>query len=79
MIKSLPDLRIYSWIYQFVAVAWSFLSPEQLAPLPRSSDSLMAAIVFFIEATGHIGIHGGVDVRTYVRTYERMYGPSMTS
>ena len=32
----------------------------------------MAAIVLFIEATGHIGIHGGVDVRTYVRTYERL-------
>ena len=31
----------------------------------------MAAIVLFFEATGHIGIHGGVDVRTYVRTYER--------
>ena len=32
----------------------------------------MAAIVFFIEATGHISIHGGVDVRTYFRTYVRI-------
>ena len=48
------------------AVNWSIAS---------SMSSKLEPVIWLCD-TGHMGMHGGADGRTYVRTYVRMYGRS---